>query len=504
MKLAASTEGDVNVPAIFALAFVCGLMVFTMGLGDAAIHHEAMQDAADGAALGPAILHARGMNVLAFTNLVMTAVVSVLAAVRTVQMLLLAANIIACALPVNPYCPLLSSWQDPYGKFVKIVDKTVSSMNRGLYASESAIGRSIPIMAQAKARAGARAYAPRVDTGFYAGLPLIPGQLDRGSLAFEDPGASIKGNVRFGLPVEDEPYEDLCVQASKEIDDLVFKPLVFLPGSNVIVKPIMKFAGHLVSKFTKAFPKLFCGGGTFDFADLGDLGKELLKKGAATVAKETCKAATASVPGATTFDNLPVQLSSCTEGVTAGLGALSSPSVISGAGQTTKRIHRPAIIGSDYYASYGFALSSALDKEDRDAQLNVISLRRLPRDLGKTELERIMTSMQFSKSEMYFEPRGAGPSTWLPKGGGTFARDEALHHPRWRARLRRFRPPPRDARDLITGPGLRAILSSIGGGDGPSTYIRVTLGQTPADLAKFIQDRLGPGDWSTSTGGCYH
>jgi hypothetical protein len=492
MKLAASTEGDVNVPTIFLMAFLLGLMVYTIGLGDAAVHHEAMQDAADGAALGPAVLHARGMNVLAFTNLVMTAVVSVLAAVRTVQMLLLAANIIACALPVNPYCPLLSSWQDPYGKFVKIVDKTVSTMNRGLYASESAIGRSIPIMAQAKARAGALAYAPRVESGFYAGLPLIPGQLDRGSLGLEGPSVSIKGNVRFGLPVEDEPYEDLCAQASKEIDDLVFKPLVFLPGSNVIIQPIMKYAGNLVSKFTKAFPQLFCGGGMFNVADLGDFGKELLKKGAATIAKETCKAASAG------------QLSSCADGVTSGLGALTSPSVIDGKGQTTKRIHRPAIIGSDYYASYGFALSKALDKEDRDAQLNVISLRRLPRDLGKTELERIMTSMQFSKSEMYFEPRSAGPSSWLPKGGSTFARDEALLHPRWRARLRRFRPPPRDARDLITGPGLGAILSSIGGGDAPSLYVRVTLGQSPADLSKFIKDRLGPGDWSTATGGCFH
>jgi hypothetical protein len=504
MKLAASTEGDVNVTALFAIAFVLGLMVYLMGLGDAAIHHEAMQDAADGAALGPAILHARGMNVIAFTNLVMTAVVSVLAAVKTVQMLLLAANIIACALPVNPYCPLLSSWQDPYAKFVKIVDKTVSTMNRGLYASESAIGRSIPIMAQAKARAGALAYAPRVESGFYAGLSLVPGTLDRGSLGFEKPGASIKANVRSGLPVEDEPYEDLCVQASNQIDDLVFRPLVFLPGANVIIQPVMKYAGNLVSKFTKAFPKLFCGGGLFDVTDLGDFGKELLKKGAATVAKEACKAATSSVPGATTYGNLPVQLPSCTEGVTAGLGALTSPSAILGKGQTTKRIHRPAVIGSDYYASYGFALSSALDKDDKDAQLNVISLRRLPRDLGKTELERIMTSMQFSKSEMYFEPRGAGPSSWLPKGRGTFARDEALLHPRWRARLRRFRPPPRDARDLLTGPGLGAILSSIGGGVSPSLYIRVTLGQSPGNLSRFIKDRLGPGDWSTSTGGCFH
>src|SRR3954462_121603 len=124
--LLGDARGTTTIPALFACGFLFGGIWYLAGLGDAMVYHEAMQDAADATTFAPSVIQARGMNVLALVNLVMSAILAVLVAVKIVQLLLLAANVIACALPFNPVCPLLSSWESPYANFVKIADRTVS------------------------------------------------------------------------------------------------------------------------------------------------------------------------------------------------------------------------------------------------------------------------------------------------------------------------------------------------------------------------------------------
>jgi hypothetical protein len=480
--------GNTTIPALFAGGFLIGGIFYLVGLGDAMVFHETMQDAADATSFAPSVMHARGMNVLALVNLVMSAILAILVAVKIVQLLLLAATVIACALPLNPYCPLLSSWQSPFSSFVKVTDRTVSTVNKGLYKSESAIAKMIPVIGQAKAGAASRKYAPIVEGGFVANVSLVPGGANDG---------------RWGLPVEDEKYENLCVHASENVKDILFKPLRFLPGANVIVQPIMKFVSGLIDQLVRSFPGYFCGGAAGGIGSLGGTFKDIAKQGIAKVAESACKQAmksapTGQVPGGGTGS--PLSMASCTSGLSASFASISGGSSLTGSKQTSKRLYEPAAMGSDYYASYGFVFSHHLEKTDPDAGLAAASWDRMPPKVLSGELDRLMSQTQFSKSEFYYDPRRGGPTA-----AGALT-EESMLNMRWRARLRRYRPPTGESQRLVSGSGLGSILGSIRTatpGMSPASMIGLFLGRDPEEMARWADRRVGPAT-SRSTGGVLH
>lgn len=474
------TRGNTTIPALFAGGFLIGGVWYLVGLGDAMVFHEAMQDAADATSFAPSVLNARGMNVLAMVNLVMSAILAVLVAVKIVQLLLLAATVIACAMPLNPYCPLLSSWQSPYANFVKLTDRTVSTVNKSLYNAESALAKTIPVIGQAKAATAARGHGPMIEGGFVASAALVP-------------GGGGGGGGRWGLPVEDEEYKNLCLHASEDVKGILFKPLKFLPGANAIVAPINKLVSALVDQLVKSFPGYFCGGGAGGFGSLGgvfkDLAKDVAKQGIAKVAETACKQAGDSVSRA-----------ACTSGLTSSIGSISSGSSITGNQQTSKRIYRPAVMGSDYYASYGFVFSKHLEATDPDPGLAAASWDRVPAKVLGSALDRMFAQLQFSKTELYYDPRREGPK------GGQALSDESLLNMRWRARIRRYRPPTSDVRQLISGQGAASILSSIRSapaGMNPGAILGIVLGRDPEDLARWAELR-GVSGGNRGAGGILH
>lgn len=448
------SRGLATVPAIFITAFLIGCAYYLFGLSDAMVYHESMRDAADAAAFAPSVINARGMNVLALVNVVMSAILAVLVAVKIVQLLLLAANVIACAIPLNPWCPILSSWQPPVEKFVRVTERSVSTVNRVLNESESALAKTMPILGQAKAVASKSAYEPIVESSFVASYSLVP------------------SGARFGLPVEDEDYENLCLHAAEDVADIVFKPLKFLPGANVIVKPILTYVGDLVGQLAKTFPGWFCGGGAGGLASLGASWRDIAKKGAEKVASEICREAAASNPAG---------VAPCTSGIKTTIGSVSAGSPIGGASETSKRVHRPAAIGSDYFATFSFATSHYIEENDVDARLRVISAGWVGDAPDAGEIARLMSQMQVSKSEFFYDPKARGGAEW------SSMREEALLNMRWTARLRKWRPPASDGRGLLTGAGLGTILGTIrsgGRGVSPALVITVALGQ--ADIMKGV------------------
>jgi len=496
LRLGRDTRGMITIPALFAAGFLFGGVWYLVGLADAMVFHETMQDASDATSFAPSVIHARGMNVIALVNLVMSAILAVLVAVKVVQLLLLAANVIACALPLNPVCPLLSSWQSPFSNFVKITDRTVSTVNKGLYKAESALAKSIPVVGQAKAASASRQFGPVVEGGFAASVSLVPG----GGV-----GGGGGGGARWGLPVEDEPYENLCVHASQEVKDIIFKPLKFLPGANIIVQPIMKFAGGLIDSLVKSFPGYFCGGGAGGVGSLGGVFKDMAKQGIAKVAATACKEAmktapTGQVPGMPGTTGVPMNLAACTSGLTSSFTSVSSGSSLTGNKQTSKRVYQPAAMGSDFYASYGFVFSQYLQKNDVDANLGAASWDRLPPEALNNQIDRLFGQLQFSKSEFYYDPRRGGPV------GGDALRDESMLNMRWRARFTRFRPPSGEPHALLTGAGLGAIVGSIRSsspGMSPATIVGVVLARDPELQAKWADRHVG-GTTSRATGGAFH
>src|SRR5207249_2525273 len=74
------------------------LLIYVVGLAEALLYRERLQDAADDVALSAAVLHARGMNLIVLLNQAMAALLAVLVALRLVEMLATLAMLILAAL----------------------------------------------------------------------------------------------------------------------------------------------------------------------------------------------------------------------------------------------------------------------------------------------------------------------------------------------------------------------------------------------------------------------
>lgn len=477
-------RGAILVSSLFMATFVVGLTWYVAGVGDGIATHEAMQDAADSSAFTSSVLHARGMNVIGLANLAMTAILAVLVCVKAVQILLMAANVAACAIPFNPLCPLLSSWESPMSQFVRTTDTSVSTVERGLYAAESATAKVMPIVAAARAREAGRGQAPLVSETFSASLSMVPGALEGG------PGAT-----RFGLPVEDEDYAVMCGHAARELGDVLFRPLKFLPGSEVIVSPIKTLVGGLMSRLVAAAPQYFCGGGGVSgLAGLdADLAREL-GQAAGSLGDKLCRRVASfkgPLPPGVQVDSLGAQ--ACRAGMDAALGSIGGGSSMTGTGQVQKRPLASARLGDSYFASWGFALSTRQDDRRIPEGVRVASVRTLDENAGAIteEVDRALSSVQWAQSEMMLDPRQGGPSRW-----GAGLRQEASYQMRWEARLRRVHVPEPRLRGVIAGSAL-TLLASRSGGSGARTLLPLLLGSSPEALARQGRARLGvEGTWS--------
>src|SRR5215472_18606442 len=72
-RLHGNTEGAVMLVGLFMGLFLIGCLWYMIGIGDAIVFRDRMQEVADAAAFSSAVVHARGMNFLVAINLVMLA-----------------------------------------------------------------------------------------------------------------------------------------------------------------------------------------------------------------------------------------------------------------------------------------------------------------------------------------------------------------------------------------------------------------------------------------------
>src|SRR3954464_5565754 len=96
--LAADRRGAILVAAVFMAVFLVGCLWYLVGVGDAAIYREKMQDGSDSVAFASAVYHARGMNIIAVLNLVMAAALAVLIAFKVAELLAFTVAAIAAVL----------------------------------------------------------------------------------------------------------------------------------------------------------------------------------------------------------------------------------------------------------------------------------------------------------------------------------------------------------------------------------------------------------------------
>ena len=172
------------VMGVFMATLLVGMIYYIWGIGDAIMFRERMQDASDTAAFSAAVIHARGMNMLALLNMIMAALVFVAATMATIASMIFWAATAATAvcLGCGPYCapccnacqPAADHWGDysTANNLSNRIDDIIDGALQVINAYADGIRWGVPIAAQAKVFSyGSDVYAPVTTLG--AMLPIV-------------------------------------------------------------------------------------------------------------------------------------------------------------------------------------------------------------------------------------------------------------------------------------------------------------------------------------------
>lgn len=205
-------SGAIMVIGVFMAMLVTGFLYYIIGIGNTIIFRERMQDAADAVAFSGAVMHARGMNLIAMINIVMALLVSILFAMRLVQWALFA----AAALTV--WAPPLAAALGEAGEFVMNLANNyqngiVEPALRLGHSAEDVIRTTWPYLAQTRVVVTTLAgtYQPPVTLGF------------------------IHPMVDHPLPVRPVDIHSTCIHAAEPLSRFLTFPLSFLPFSSTIL-----------------------------------------------------------------------------------------------------------------------------------------------------------------------------------------------------------------------------------------------------------------------------
>jgi len=473
MRLRNDQRGAVLLIAVFMSAFLVGALWYIIGIGDAAVYRQYLQDGADAVSFGSAVYHARGMNIIALINLVMAAVLMVLVAFKIGQLLLAAANIASCLAGafLNPICDLTTAAETPYANLVDKVEKIVDKILRVLYQTSNAVAIGMPWVAEGKAILVANHYKPTVDGGFMLSISLIPGPIEQaaGGFVAKDPKATAGGGTapagetkkdksgkRWGLPVQDDEYKNLCKKAGENVGHLVFLPFKFLPGFGELMGGVEKFASGVVGSIVSFFPSYFCGdSGGSSAKGFADSTKDKLLKSSKDSVKATCEKRqkeAIETNKKNKKEGLPLvsfDFAKCMEATAKAFDSLENPakSSTSGDGKTSKMVYEPATLGDDYFAIWGFGFGDLTDQTDAGKGVNIAAWNK-----AKVAPPSPFSKIGLAKAEFYYEPKSDDPKKWgkdlagsIPFGLGGKSEgglvEDAMWNMRWRARLRRLRLP---------------------------------------------------------------
>lgn len=193
--LFADQRGATMVMGVFIAVLLVGMIYYVWGIGDAIMYRERMQDASDTAAFSGAVIHARGMNMLALINVVMAALAMVVSTLSVITAMLeyaaIAAGIVClgCAPSLGSCtvcCEACVHSARHYLESERVdsihdrVDGVVRPIVRGLHTYAVGIRYGVPLAAQAKVISyGTDVYSPVTQAGVMAPLRLeLPAQDD--------------------------------------------------------------------------------------------------------------------------------------------------------------------------------------------------------------------------------------------------------------------------------------------------------------------------------------
>lgn len=238
MTAKAKSRGAVTLMGLFMVLILVAMLFMIIGIGRTIAMREGMQDAADAAAYSSAIFHARGMNLIAFINMVMAALVGVLVALRVAQTLMgmaamtLGGLIYATAGLTAPAAAWATYQTTQFQQYFENAKNVIDPVLKGLHTTQEAVSVVVPWMAMADGMREAAAYhAPAKG-------------------AFALPGAA-------SLPVESDEFSVLCGKGTETATRLALAPLKMLGGDKWL-KPVYT-AAEGIGESTSGY---LCGDGS--------------------------------------------------------------------------------------------------------------------------------------------------------------------------------------------------------------------------------------------------
>ncbi|HKO46847.1 MAG TPA: hypothetical protein VJV79_03950 [Polyangiaceae bacterium] len=486
--LRADARGAILVLGVFMCACMAGALWYVIGIGDAILYRERLQEGADAVAFSAAALDARGMNLIVLLNLLMACVLGVRVAMKAAQASLVVIGGICAIFP--PLAGLSTTCFEMAGQLQTAIVETRPAINQTLKAlSRAQVG--IKIMVPAAALAGSiqvgSKFRPRVSEAGAANRTLIQ-----------------------GLPVDEGSLDQLCREAGESGPRLLEWMIESITRTTIPDRVTSRFH-HLIGKGIEKGGAYFCelGSGAGTPPDFGSELDSAAKEGcdeeigglkskaqqARSDHQRTCRSYGAACGGGSDKALSSAQMSelsrlqaqqSNAESAVAGFddkkcksdkrnqadqrmkgqgGGTQSP-VNSGRDMTPKQVSARYLNGGD------------------DAQLlsvakgNTAALRVAPRGVRigawskqGGDARPLTDSFAFAQAEFFYDCAGA----WRSENCNGSKPDEgyAMWHFRWRARLRRY--------NSGNNPGIDQLANVIAG----------------ADLLKEGMSRLPKLNWST-------
>jgi hypothetical protein len=257
---------------LLALAVV-GALWCLIGIGDAILAREVSQEAVDSAAFTNAVIHARGMNFIAFINIIVMALAMAYLLLTWFDVILSSILILTGTWEFGPnwcvwhyvtwavdialnYCPYarnVSKIERPVFKLDKNIFERLKKVGPPLFEVQVWAAQAVPYLGTEGALLTATDYQRPVTLSF--SLSNFPGggairPLNELNVLDKHPRFKTKDNKnavedkRIGLPVEGEPAYQLCVRGAR----FPFEWLKTTAGSNV------NLAGRSFADWTSTEP----------------------------------------------------------------------------------------------------------------------------------------------------------------------------------------------------------------------------------------------------------
>lgn len=143
-SLRSDERGAIMVMGLFMAVFLVGMLYYLVGVYDAVIFRERMQDSSDAGAFAAAVMNARGMNLIVLLNIVMAIAFAVLIALKIIQLAVVAGLLIAavaCWLG-GAGCaaiPPLTNWNIQLPRYIERAERAVEQITRVCDTVQNAI-----------------------------------------------------------------------------------------------------------------------------------------------------------------------------------------------------------------------------------------------------------------------------------------------------------------------------------------------------------------------------